>query len=207
MKSVLMTGVLLVAAGAAIAAAAQDQMWNFDKERDGFLAAGFYAPAGAWKVKSEATAPSPPQVLTQLGKSSADTYNLALVADSSYRDVDVAVKMRAIAGNVEQGGGIVWRGKDPLNYYAAGYNPQDGNFRLYKVMNNGRVMLATANIMSVPGWHTLRAVMAGDHIICYYDGTKYLEVRDATFNEAGKVGLWTRGDAQTYFDDLSATAK
>jgi hypothetical protein len=207
MKRALMIAALLIVAGTAGVAATQGRTWNFDRERAGFLAAGFYAPAGAWKVKVEATAPSPPQVLAQLARSSADTFNLALVAGSSYRDVDISVKMRAIAGNVEQGGGIAWRAKDARNYYVARYNPLEGNFRLYKVMNYGRVELASTDIMNVPGWHTIRVVMAGDHILCYYDGTKYLEVRDTTFREAGQVGLWTRGDAQTYFDDLTVVGK
>ncbi len=206
MKRALMIAALLIAASTAVVAA-QSRTWNFDKERAGLLAAGFYAPVGAWKVKVEATAPSPPHVLAQMARNSADAFNLALVAGSSYRDVDISVKMRAIAGNVEQGGGIAWRAKDPRNYYLVRYNPLEGNLRLYKVMNYGRVELASTDILNVPGWHALRVVMVGDHILCYYDGTRYLEVRDATFREAGRVGLWTRADAQTYFDDLAVATK
>jgi len=181
--------------------------WDFDHDAAGTIVAGFSAATGSWKVHADATAPSRPNVLAQLAKSSRDAFNVTLVATSSYRDLDIRVKMRAVGGTVDQGGGIVWRAKDSRNYYAACYNPLQGSFQLYRVVNNGRVTLASVDIMNIPGWHTLRVVMTDDHIVCYFDGTKYLERRDATFREAGQIGLWTKADAQTYFDDVTITAK
>jgi hypothetical protein len=65
--------------------------------------------------------------------------------------------------------------------------------------------LQSATIRRTEGWHRLRVAMSGDRIECYFDGRKYLDVRDSTFKEAGKIGLWTKADAQTHFDDLSAS--
>ena len=197
--------IMVVVVAAACLASETARKWNFDNDRPGVLADGFYAAAGQWKVKSDATAPSRPNVLAQMAKSSADTFNLALVAGTSYRDVDLTVKLRAIGGAKERGGGLVWRAQDARNYYVASYNPLESKFRLYKVLNNGRIELASTGIMPISGWHVLRIVMAGDHIESYLDGNKYLDIRDSTYMEAGRIGLWTKGDAQTFFDDLTVT--
>lgn len=195
--------VTLMAATTSLAAAGE-MTWNFDKDRAGMTPAGFYRTAGQWTVKADVTAPSRPNVLAQMARSSADTFNLALVAGARYRNLDLTVRMRAIDGTTDQGGGLAWRAQDARNYYVARYNPLTRNYLLYKVHNYGRVELAHAEIETTPGWHTLRVVMTDDHIECYLDGKKYLDVRDATFREAGQVGLWTKADAVTYFDDLSA---
>ena len=67
-----------------------------------------------------------------------------------------------------------------------------------------RTMFANADIKATPGWHTLRVTMKGDSIECFYDGKKYLH-KDATFSDAGMIGLWTKADAQSHFDDLTLT--
>ena len=83
----------------------------------------------------------------------------------------------------------------------------EDNYRLYHVVNGQRSELKSADIPHTPGWQTLRVTMTGDHIECYYDGKKYLDAKDSTFKEAGKIGLWTKADAQTHFDDLTVTGK
>jgi hypothetical protein len=111
--------------------------------------------------------------------------------------------MKALAGEDDQGGGLVWRAKDGANYYIARFNPLEDNYRVYKVVDGARKQLGSADFKAAPGWHTLRVVMSADHIVCYLDGEKRLDVTDSTFKEAGKVGLWTKSDAQTHFDDLT----
>lgn len=83
------------------------------------------------------------------------------------------------------------------------YNPLEDNFRVYNVENGTRTQLGSADIPKSEGWHTLRVTMNNDHIICYLDGKKLLDVHDATFAEAGQIGLWTKADAQTNFDGLT----
>ena len=77
--------------------------------------------------------------------------------------------------------------------------------RVYKVVKGRRSQLHSAKIKGSPGWHRLRITMKGDHIECYYDGKKYLDVKDQTFGSPGRVGLWTKADAQTHFDDFRVT--
>ena len=95
------------------------------------------------------------------------------------------------------------------NYYIARMNPLEDNFRVYKVVAGKRVQLGTKEGLKVPAgeWHTLAVKQEGEHIECSLDGTKYLEADDATFKEAGKVGLWTKSDAQSHFDELRITGK
>ncbi len=117
--------------------------------------------------------------------------------------MDISVQMKTVAGKTDQGGGLVWRAKDKINYYVARYNPLEDNYRVYKVVNGKRKELQSANIKHSDGRHTLRVTMKGDRVECFYDGKKYLDVKDGTLANSGKIGLWTKADAQTYFDDLT----
>ncbi len=207
MKKMFIITLLMPLMAGYLYAADNGKTWNFDHDKPGSTPANFYGAAGSWKVRADATAPSRPHVLAQLAKNSHETFNVALVTGSKYRDLDISVKMRAIGGRMEQGGGIVWRAKDPRNYYVVRYNPLESNFRLYKIVNNTSVRLASTEIMNVPGWHTLRVVVTGNHITCFFDGTKYIDRNDGTYSDAGLIGLWTRADAQTYFDDLTVTGQ
>ena len=186
---------------------AQPRSWNFDRERANAIAPDFTREAGDWKVVADTDAPSKPNVVAQLARSSGPTFNITLIGDTNYKDVDLAVSMKAVAGSTDQGGGLVWRAKDARNYYIARYNPLEDNYRVYKVESGQRVELENANVRNTPGWHTLRITMTGDRMECYYDGRKYLDVRDSTFPAAGKIGLWTKADAQTHFDNLTVSGK
>jgi hypothetical protein len=190
-----------------IDAGAQSMTWNFDSDKPGSIAKGFSNEFGTWQVTADSSATSKPNVLAQLAKSAGPEFNLALVGGTNLKDVDLSVQMKAIAGRNDQGGGLVWRAKDGKNYYIARYNPLENNFRVYKVVNGARTEFQSATIQRNDGWHTLRVTMTGDHIECYYDGKKYLDVKDSTFTNPGRIGLWTKSDAQTHFDDLAAAGK
>jgi hypothetical protein len=193
---------------AAVVVAAQGKVsWNFDADKVGEIAKGFTNEVGKWEVVADDTAPSKPNVLAQLAKSSGSTFNITLVNDTNYKDVDITVKMKAIAGSADQGGGIVWRAKDAKNYYVARFNPLEDNYNLYHVTNGRRSEIKGSNVKATPGWHTLRVTMTGDHIQCYLDGQKHLDAKDSTFKEAGKIGLWSKSDAQSHFDDLEVSGK
>ena len=193
---------------AAVVAAQNEKMsWNFDADKVGEIAKGFTNEGGRWEVVADDTTPSRPNVLAQLAKNAGAAFNLTLASDTNYKDLDITVKMKAIAGSTDQGGGIVWRAKDGKYYYVARYNPLEDNYRLYHVVNGQRSELKSADIPHALGWQTLRVTMTGDHIECYYDGKKYLDAKDSSFNEAGKIGLWTKSDAETHFDDLTVSGK
>ena len=204
-KAIVIVAIFLLATD--LAAQTVENVWNFDADNVGSLPKSFTKEVGEWKVIADPTAPSRPNVLAQLAKNSGSTFNLTLIADTNYKDVDLSVKMKAIAGREDQGGGLIWRAKDAKNYYVARYNPLEDNYRVYKVHKGRRSQLQSADIKHSEGWHSLRVTMEGDHIQCYYDGKKYLDVKDSTFPESGRIGLWTKADAQSYFDDLTVSGK
>lgn len=173
--------------------------WTFDDEATGQIAKGFTNEVGAWSV-----APSDNgKALAQSAKNPNSVFNITLISDTNVKDVDLSVRIKPIAGETDRGGGLVWRAKDAKNYYLARYNPLEDNYRLYHVLGGKRTLIQNVDITHTEGWHTLRVTMSGDQITCYYDGKKYLEARDTKLTEAGKIGLWSKADAQSHFDDLT----
>jgi hypothetical protein len=177
--------------------------WTFDGDQTGAIAKGFTNETGEWKVVASDSG----KELAQTARSDDAVFNVTLVGDTNVKDVDVSVKLKAVAGANDQGGGLVWRAKDARNYYVARYNHLEDNYRVYKVVDGNRTMFLSASITHDAAWHTLRVTMTGDHIECYYDGKKYLDVHDTTFTGAGKIGLWSKADAQSQFDDLTLAGK
>jgi hypothetical protein len=176
---------------------------NFDADALDKVAKGFTNESGNWIVKQDDSAPSKANVVAQTASDIKTPYNLALSSESQFKDLDLSVKMKAIDGAVDQGGGLVWRAKDAKNYYVARFNPLEDNFRVYNVVDGKRTQLESSDVKAAEGWHTLRVTMIGDHIECYFDDKKCIDIKDTTLPDAGKIGLWTKADAQTHFDDLS----
>jgi hypothetical protein len=159
----------------------------------------------AWEVIADPTAPSKPNVLALTKTENVrHTYNLAIADRTLFKDLDLSVSLKGVSGKEDQGGGPIWRCIDENNYYICRINPLETNFRVYKVVNAKRTQLQSAEVITKSGqWYTLRVLMVGNHIECYLDGEKMLDVTDDTFTGAGKVGLWTKADAATCFDDLT----
>jgi hypothetical protein len=179
---------------------APKKTWTFEDDSPGAIAKGFTRVAGDWKV----VATDDGKVLAQLAESPNSDFNVALVDGTHAKDVDVSVKLRAIAGKNDQGGGLVWRAKDGKNYYIARFNHKEDNFRVYKVVGGARSQpFQNADVKHHDGWTVVRVTMKGDHIECFLDGKKYLDVTDATFPEAGKIGVWSKSDARSQFKDLT----
>jgi hypothetical protein len=204
--------VLATAAGLLIGAEdPASKRWDFEDAKAGELPKGWSAaktgsgPGSAWKVLEDSSAPKGAQVLAQTSPDGPNPlFNLCVADDTSYTDVDLSVAFKAVEGKKDQGGGPVWRYKDANNYYIARMNPLEDNFRVYKVVAGKRTQLGTADVEAGAGkWHTLRVVQKGNHIQCYLNGKLHLDVKDDTFKDAGKIGLWTKADAVTSFDDLS----
>lgn len=176
----------------------------------GELAKGWVAektgegPGSVWKVVEDTSAPGGGRALAQTSPDGPNRlFNLCVARKTSFQDVDLTVAMKALAGKLDQGGGLVWRLRDANNYYVARVNPLEDNYCLYKVVQGKRIQLASAEIKAPAGsWHRLRIVHKGNHIQCYLNGKLELDARDAAFQDTGKVGLWTKADAQTSFAGL-----
>jgi hypothetical protein len=189
--------------------------YNFDSDTPGQLPAKFHAArtgSGAeskWAVTADSTAPSKPNVVAQTSTDQTDYRFPLLISDEgSFQNPDLSVRFKAVSGKIDRAGGLVFRLKDPNNYYIVRANALENNYRLYRVVNGRRSQFAGANFKVTSGeWHELRVEAAGNKINCYYDGAKKIEATDDTFKDAGKIGLWTKADSVTYFDDLKVTAK
>jgi hypothetical protein len=214
----IMTKALFAALMAAAMAAADEKttQMKFKKDDYGKVPAGWTADktgkgdGSVWKVVADETAPSKTgHVLAQTAESPNAMFNLCVVNDPKLKDVEVSVASKAVKGEKDQGGGIIWRYQDANNYYVARMNPLEDNYRLYHVFAGKRTQIAGKEGLKVPAgvWHTLKIEMAGDKIECYLDGKKEIEFMDNTIEKAGKVGVWTKADAQTYFDDFKVSGK
>ena len=163
-----------------------------------------------WEVSEERYAPSGNHVLTmrRAARLSGSTFNLCWTDRIPFLNGSIEVRFKAVAGKVDQGGGIIWRVQNDSNYYIVRFNPLEENFRLYVVENGRRSMLATADIHLAPEkWHHIRIVHHDDEISCYLDGKPLLTKTDRRITKAGGVGLWTKADAVTSFDNFSLTMK
>lgn len=183
------------------------ELWDFENVSAGGLPKDFISTTGEWGITEDGNGSSHSFVLAQLAENTGMTFNSVLIGHKKYKNIDIAVHMRSVSGTEDQGGGLIWRARDENNYYIARYNPLEDNYRVYKVVDGRRLQLQSANIKRSPGWHKLRIVMTDDHIQCYYDGKKYLDINDRTFAQEGTIGLWTKADAVTYFDDLTVAQK
>jgi beta-glucanase (GH16 family) len=160
-----------------------------------------------WAVVEDATAPGGKALAQTSDKGPRPLFNLCIAEETSFQDVDLTVSFKAVGGKIDQGGGPVWRYQDANNYYIARMNPLEDNYRVYKVVDGKRTQLGSADV-KVPAveWHRIRVVHKGDKIQCFLDGKLHLEVTDDTFRAGGKVGLWTKADAQTRFAGLRVTS-
>jgi len=153
---------------------------------------------GTWKITQDAQN----KILSMMQRSQG-SFNLCYTKDVSFLDGTILVKFRANAGHIDQGGGLMWRVQDNDNYYVARFNPLEDNFRFYIVKNGYRSELASADVKLPSGWHTMRIEQKGTHFKGYLDGKKYLDHTDSQLTQAGGVGVWTKADAATSFDNLT----
>ena len=155
---------------------------------------------GQWVVEDMAGAPSGTRVLVQ--RATGNAFNVIVAPFGPYSDVDVSMRFKPIAGREDASGGIVFRFRDGT-YYVVRANALENNFRLYDY-DRGRHELASAAVKApaLGQWDTLRVVAIGDHMQAWLDGKLYLDHHDARF-KSGRVGLWTKADSVTAFDDVT----
>ena len=179
---------------------------NFDDLKTGAPPPGWTATktgkgAAKWAVVADDSAPSKPNVLKQSGEA---TYPVCLKNDTSLKDGFVEVKFKPISGKEDQAGGVIWRCKDADNYYIARANALEDNVTIYHTIKGRRTEKKRTQMkVSSHEWHTLRVDFRGNHFTVTFDGKKAIEWDDKTFTEAGMVGVWTKADSVTLFDDFS----
>jgi hypothetical protein len=201
--------VAAVVCASAVAAAGQSVRVDFEKDAAGKPPTGFSfaltgkGRPGVWIVKKDDQAHG--NVLVQTDADTTDYRFPVAVYDSvTAKDVDLSVQFKAISGRGDQGAGLVWRYRDQDNYYITRCNALEDNCTIYHVVNGRRVAFLNQGVKVASNvWHTLKVEAAAEHFVVTFDGRKVLDAKDATFKDAGKVGLWTKADSVIAFDDFS----
>jgi Domain of Unknown Function (DUF1080) len=179
---------------------------GFDQDKVGALPTGWVCGVTGggspkWAVEADATAPSKPNVLKQLG---SGTFPWCAKKEISISDGFVEVKFKSIQGSEDRAGGVMWRWKDGDNYYVARANALENNVSLYHTTRGSRQKIKYVDAPVQTGqWHTLRVEFAGKRIKVALDGKQYIDVEDSHITGAGAVGVWTKADSVTAFDDFS----
>jgi hypothetical protein len=162
-----------------------------------------------WTIEQDQTAPSKLRIVKQSGQA---TYPLLLKDDTDIKDGFIEMKFKAVAGSEDRAAGLVWRARDANNYYVVRANALEDNVVLYKTVDGVRSALDIVGRkggygidVSVPAnqWHGLRVDFNGSRFKVRYNGKQLFEVDDSTFSDAGKVGLWTKADSVTLFDEIT----
>jgi hypothetical protein len=201
-----MKGPIMVALTVLSATAASAETHDFDKDKPGTLPAGWSCGVTGkgsprWAVEGDSSAPSRPNVLRQSG---SGTFPWCVRTGASFADGFVEVKFKPEKGREDQAGGIVWRWKNGDDYYVARANALENNVSLYYTAGGKRNTIKYVDAPVPPNvWHTLRAEFAGTRIKVLLDGKPYIEQQDTHISGAGAVGVWTKADSVTAFDDFS----
>jgi hypothetical protein len=191
----------LFAAGAPLA-----QTLRFDTDATGRPPVGWTCGVTGrgnphWTVEADASAPSPPNVLIQSG---SGTFPWCVRSDAVITDGFVEVKFKPMKGREDQAGGVVWRWKDGDHYYVARANALENNVSLYWTEGGARKTLKYVDApVSANAWHTLRVEFKGTRILVLLDGKTAIDVEDTHIAGPGAVGVWTKADSVTAFDDFS----
>jgi hypothetical protein len=191
------------------AATAHAETITFDADRPGTPPAGWTCGSTgggtpSWTVEAHSGAPSGANVLKQSGKA---PFPWCVRQGTAVTNGTVEVKFKPLSGREDQAGGLVWRWKDGDNYYVARANALENNVSLYYTERGRRLTLKYVDApVAANTWHTLRVEFQGTQIRVALDGKTYIELSDSHISGAGAVGVWTKADSVTVFDDFSYQA-
>jgi len=188
--------------------------WNFDDTTAGSLPSGWKVEAtgqmqtmAQWQVEKDPNAPSGPNVLrlVSTNHTQRSVFNLCWTKQVTFFEGEISVYLKANKGNIDQGGGIIWRVQDCNNYYISRYNPLEDNVSIYYVKDGKRIMLGyTGKLEHKDGWHEFKISHTGERIDALLDGDMKLRVNAGNYiPQPGGVGIWTKADAATSFDNYS----
>ena len=211
-----MTLLLILTLGLGVVTARAEQgsasarRWDFEDGQENGTPSGFSfartgrGRLGRWVVTTETDEPSGSHVLAQLDADATDfRFPIAVANEPLLADLRLSVRCKPVSGDVDQACGLVFRYQDENNYYITRANALEQNVRLYRVVNGNRQQLANGSGAVTSGaWHELRVEAQGDHFSVSWDGKEIIDAHDQTFPNAGRIGLWTKADSVTQFDDL-----
>jgi len=183
-------------------AAASGGVWNFDADAVGDVPARAQVFSGQWAVRAESDAPSPPNALCQTGEADFPAIGLDT---RPYTDLTLVARFKPISGKEDQAGGLIFRVQDKDNYYIARANALEDNLIFFIYMGARRSQLKNAGAKVSNGtWHELRVDVRGNAFVAFLDGNRVVDVTDDRYKTGG-IGLWTKADSVTCFDNVEMT--
>jgi hypothetical protein len=214
---------LLFLSGMLMAQSPQRRVIDFESDKVGQAPASFAfgltgsGRSGVWVVRKDDASPDRGKVLAQTDADRTSfRFPVAVLNDITTKDVEISVRFRPVSGGVDQAAGLVWRYQDMNNYYIVRANALEGNVVLYKVENGKRTDLPVKGsgrtygkkaVVPKNAWSQMGVTVRGPLFTVSLNGQGLYEVEDATFTTAGKVGVWTKADSVTYFDDLTVVTR
>ena len=187
---------------------------DFESDAVGSPPAGFEfartggGAEGKWVVRVEKGGTTNHVLLQESADPTDYRFPVAVLKEGAYRDVTLSVRARPLSGQVDQGFGLVWRYQDKDNYYVTRCNADEDNCTIYHTVQGSRRAFLNHSVKVAKNtWHTLKLDATGDHFVVAYDGSVVLDAKDATFKDAGKVGLWTKADSVIEFDDFTVEGR
>ncbi len=183
---------------------------NFDTATLGKMPPGWSAaitnggPTPKWQVLRDESAPTQPYVLALTSNDPPNRSPLAIFDAMNVLNADISVRLKPLSGHGDQAGGLVFRYRDANNYYLARANALDNSVALYKVLNGKATPLCAGVRHDIPSnaWSILKVAVRGSRFQVYVNHRRVLQAEDDAFKSTGKVGVWTKGDSVTYFDDF-----
>lgn len=178
--------------------------WTFDSDAAGALPGGAQAFSGQWAVRAEPDAPSQPHALCQTGTGEFPALALDMTPTT---DLSLTVHFKAISGKEDQAGGLIFRVQDKDNYYILRANALEDNVNFYIYRGGRRSILRGADIRVASGtWHELRVEVQGNQFRGFLGGQQVADASDDSYKTGG-IGLWTKADSVTCFDDVHLTTR
>jgi Domain of Unknown Function (DUF1080) len=200
----------LMGAIASLVLAANPVKKDFESDTVGTPPGGFEfartgnGAEGKWVVRIEKGADKNHVLLQESADPTDYRFPLAVLKEGAYKDVTLSVRARPLSGQVDQGFGLVWRYKDANNYYITRCNADEDNCTIYHTVKGRRRPFQNKPVkVGKNTWHMLKLEATGNHFVVWFDGAKVLDATDDTFQDAGRVGLWTKADSVIQFDDFT----
>src|SRR5438046_1487315 len=185
------------------AASAASASWTFDGDATGSVPAGAEVFSGSWVVRAEADAPSKPNARCQVGSAEFPAVALGTIV---YGDVTVTLRFKPVSGKTDQAAGIIFRVQDKDDYYILRANALEANVNLYKYAGGRRSGIKEGSARVASGqWQELRVQVSGDRMRGFLNGQQVVDATDSAYR-AGRIGLWTKADSLTCFDDVVVAA-
>ena len=190
---------------------AYDARWGFAPDQAGPLPKGWTVAQTnpgtpvKWQIIEEKdnTGKGTKAVALIESKNTGNVFNLLLADGLQAKDLTLQADLKVLGGAEDPGGGLVWRARDPNNYYLARWNHREKNFRVYAVVEGKRKQLGSAKLEADPAlWHEVSIKHVGSLIRVEFDRARLLSLVDGTYAAAGQFGLYAKADSTTAFSDI-----